>query len=255
MNDKSQNVAVRISLVVPAYNEERYLPRLLASVEAARQRFRGGSEAIELILSDNASTDSTAAIAAASEWRVVREEQRNIAAVRNAGARVAQGDIIASCDADMQIHPETFNAIVELMQRDGVVAGATGFRFDKRSFALFVTGLVTVPLAKLGGFESGVVFFRREDFATIGGYKEEKLYGEDVQLLRDLRALGRTRGQRIRRSRGVKALASARKMDKYGDWHLLWIVLKHLQVALFMPWKIPERRKRFAGWYWYGKER
>jgi glycosyltransferase involved in cell wall biosynthesis len=246
---------VRISLVVPAYNEESFLPRLMESVEVARAKYRGGRDAVEVIISDNCSTDATAGIACSRGCKVATVEKRNIAAVRNGGVAISEGEIIASCDADMQVHPETFNVIDDFMSRGDIVGGATGFRFDRRSLALFVTSLVTVPLAKIGGFESGVVFFRREDFETVGGYKEEKLYGEDVQMLRDLRALGKQRGERFRRARGAKAIVSTRKMDKFGDWHLLWIVAKHVQVLIFAPGKIEERRKRFAGWYWYGKER
>ncbi len=51
---------IRISLVIPAWNEERYLPRLLDSVDAARARYRGGADRIEVIVADNASTDRTA---------------------------------------------------------------------------------------------------------------------------------------------------------------------------------------------------
>ena len=54
-----------ISLVIPCYNEAALLPRLLTSVDAARRAFAGGPDEIEFTSSDNASTDDTAAIAAA----------------------------------------------------------------------------------------------------------------------------------------------------------------------------------------------
>ena len=53
----------RISLVIPAYNEERLLPRLLDTVDAARRRFAG---AVEVIVADNMSSDGTAS--AAARW-------------------------------------------------------------------------------------------------------------------------------------------------------------------------------------------
>ena len=60
---------IRISLVVPAYNEETYLPVLLDSVEEARERFLFGPSSIEVIIADNGSTDNTAMIDFLFVWR------------------------------------------------------------------------------------------------------------------------------------------------------------------------------------------
>ena len=73
--------SVRISLVVPARNEARLLPRLLASVAVARSRYRAGASAVEVILADNGSSDETCAIARAAGCVVVNVEPRVIAAV------------------------------------------------------------------------------------------------------------------------------------------------------------------------------
>ena len=68
----------RLSLVIPAYNEEAYLAALLDSVDLARERYRGGPDAIEVILADNASTDRTATMARARGCHVVSVEKRVI---------------------------------------------------------------------------------------------------------------------------------------------------------------------------------
>jgi hypothetical protein len=52
--------APRFSLVIPAYNEEACLPRLLDSVDCARGAYAGGAGAIEVIVADDGSTDATA---------------------------------------------------------------------------------------------------------------------------------------------------------------------------------------------------
>ena len=77
----------RFSVVIPAYNEERLLPGLLDSIDAACEIYGGGSGAIEVIVADNASTDSTASLAASRGCLVVPVEKRVIAAARNGGAR------------------------------------------------------------------------------------------------------------------------------------------------------------------------
>lgn len=66
---------MRFSLVVPAYNEERYLPRLLDSVDTARQAYRGGPAQVEVIIADNASTDATARIARERGCRMAAVEK------------------------------------------------------------------------------------------------------------------------------------------------------------------------------------
>ena len=237
----------RISLVIPAFNEEAYLPRLLDSVDAARAAYRGGAGAIEVIVADNASTDATAEIARSRGCRVAPVTKRVIAAARNGGAAVATGELLAFCDADMQIHPETFNAIDERMSAGKTVAGATGVAPDRWSLGLALTFAVFMPFVWLSRMDTGVVFCRRDDFRAIGGYNEVRSYAEDVQFLWDLRRLGRRRGERLGRLRSVKAVASTRKFDTYGDWHY-FTELPILAVKMITR---PETRTEFAERYWY----
>ena len=85
------------------------MPILLDSVAAARARFEGGPDDIEVVVADNASTDATADLARSSGCRVVEEDRRIIAAVRNTGARNARGQVFVFVDADNIMHPDTFN--------------------------------------------------------------------------------------------------------------------------------------------------
>jgi len=217
---------VVVSLVVPAYNEADLLPRLLDTVDAARRRFHGGEEKIETIVADNASTDATAAIAEDRGCRVVPVAQRCIGAVRNGGAAVARGSLLAFVDADIRIHPETFNAIESAMASGVIAAGATGVELERWSLGIAATYALFMPFVWITRMDTGVVFCRRRDFEAIGGYDENLLFGEDVRLLVDLRRLGRPRGRRLIRLRSVKAVASMRKFDRWGDWHYFSLVPK-----------------------------
>lgn len=242
---------VLLSLVIPAFNEAALLPRLLDSVEQARRRFREGAEAIEVIVADNASTDGTGKTAARRGCVVVKVEKRRIACARNGGASVAQGGILAFVDADSRIHPETFNAIALAMARPDVIAGATGVRLERWSLGIALTYLAFIPGVVLTGMDTGVVFCRRKDFEEIGGYNENRSYGEDVTFLWTLKKRGWKRGQRLVRLTQVKALASMRKFDQFGDWHyftqmirLAWLYLRRGEV-----------HDEFANRYWYGDDR
>ncbi len=238
---------MRFSLVIPAYNEAEYLPRLLDTVDEARSRYAGGAGAIEVIVADNMSTDATAEIAGARGCRVARVERRVIAAARNGGAAVARGEVLCFVDADTLIHPETFNAIEKKLATGKVVAGATGVRLERMSVGLAFTWAAFLPLVWILGPDTGVVFCQREDFEAIGGYNEERLFAEDVQFLLDLRRLGKSRGQKLGRARSAKAIASTRKFDKYGDWHYFTAML----TKVVPRWLKGEPPGDFEREYWY----
>ena len=235
-----------ISLVIPAYNEERYIPRLLASVEVARRAFRAGPDALEVIVADNASTDATASVAAAHGCRVVPVPKRCIAAARNGGAAAARGRLLAFIDADSQVHAETFNRVAELLERDDVVGGTTGVTVDRWSVGIGTVYAILASLAWITGWDTGVVFCRRADFETIGGYDERLRFAEDLAFLIALQRLGGKRGQRLVRVRRTKAVTSTRKFDQFGDCHYALMLLR-------APWLLLNRRAgdAFATRYWY----
>lgn len=233
----------RFSLVIPAYNEERLLPRLLDSVETARASY-GNRDAIEVIVADNASTDRTAAIAAERGCRVAPVEKRVIAASRNGGARAARGEILAFIDADFQIHARTFVEIDRMFATGRCVGGATGVTMERWSPGIAFTYAMLLPIV-LTGLDAGVAFCRKEDFDALGGYDESLLLAEDVQFLWRLRRLGKTRGQRLLRATHAKAIASTRKFDEFGDWHYFRFAGEYLRHG----------KARFADKYWYKPKR
>ncbi len=208
----------RFSLIIPAFNEGKYLPRLLDSVDAARSAYRGGPDQIEVIVADNLSTDETGATAASRGCQVVSVTKKVIGAVRNAGAAAASGNILCFVDADARIHPQTFNVIEDKLT-EKIVGGATGVTPERWSLGFAATYAVIVPLVILMRMDTGVVFCRREDFMAIGGYDENRRVAEDVAFLFALRRLGRQRGQRLTRARRAKAITSLRKFDEHGEWH------------------------------------
>jgi glycosyltransferase involved in cell wall biosynthesis len=234
-------------MVIPAFNEQSYLPSLLDTVDRARQQYRRGSQAIEIIVADNASTDDTAAVAMSRGCRVVYVEKPVIAAARNGGARAARGEILAFVDADSQIHPETFNAIEDTLASGRVIVGASGVGLSRMSPALALLMLVAVPMTRIARLDSGVVFCRREDWEAVGGYNEARPVAEDIQFLLDLKRLGRERGQGYARARGVKAITSTRKFDKHGDWQFLLGMLRAPLLGLLDPPAL----ERWIRRYWY----
>lgn len=250
-NDKGLNWEKRFSLIIPAYNEEAVLPALLDTVDAARNRYHSGANGIEIIVVDNTSTDETAKIAHLRNCRVIPEEKRIIAAVRNKGASIAKGQILVFVDADALIHPETFNDIDACLSTGKVIAGATGVKLQRMSAGIALAYVVMVPMVWATGMDTGAVFCFHEDFLTIGGYNEERRFAEDVQFLWDLKRLGKSRKQKLARVTSAKAIASTRKFDQFGDWHYVAMIFR------FCFWSLlsPGRFESFANTYWYGNQR
>lgn len=241
----------RFSLIVPAYNEAAFLPRLLRSAHRARRRYRGGLNEIEIVVADNRSEDGTAEIARRMGCRVTRAEKRNIAAVRNAGARAARGAVFVFTDADGWLHPETFNGIDAAIRSGRYVAGATGVRLERYSMGLCVTMAVAWPFLWLSRFDTGAVFCRRADFEAVGGYRESRAFAEDIAFLTDLREWGRRDGRRLVRLTSAKAVASTRKFDTHGDWHYFDLLFKWVVGSMLgKGWM-----DRVAETYWYGRQR
>ncbi len=242
---------MKFSIIIPAYNEEKYLPRLLESIKTARANYSGGREEIEVIVANNDSTDATAEVAVAHGARVVHVAKRRIAAARNGGAGAACGEILCFIDADSAIHPDTFNAVDRAMKTSRYVWGVTGATMERMSLPLFVTYWMFMPMVFLTGLDIGLSFCQREDFEAVGGYDESRLYAEDVLFPLTLRRLGRSRGQRTVRIPKVKALGCTRKFDQFGDWHYFWMMGHAFKSLITWNWHDEDLADR----YWYNPGR
>ncbi len=114
---------MRVSVVTPAFNAAATIGAAVSSVLG--QTYRD----VELVVVDDGSTDATAAIAEAygDPVRVVRQENKGVAAARNRGIREAAGELIAFCDADDALLPEHLERLVGVWDERGGIATANAY--------------------------------------------------------------------------------------------------------------------------------
>lgn len=189
---------MRISVVIPAFNEERLLPATLASVSIAGAAFEARGWAIETIVCDNNSTDRTADIARADGAIVVFDPVNQIARARNAGAARASGDWLVFVDADSRPSPELFAEAAEAIAGGDCIAGGCTVRLDTSRVSVRFFVFLWNAISRLRGWAAGsFMFCEASAFRQVGGFSQEIYAAEEIDLFRRLNRLARERGRSI----------------------------------------------------------
>jgi len=238
----------QISVVIPAYNEERYLPTTLASLRQAAEYYRRVRDAeIEIVVADNNSTDRTAEVARqCGADAVVREPINQISRARNTGARAARGEWLAFCDADNRVTENILVAIHDNLSRPDVIGGGTLVKPEKFNFTVAICFTAWKLFSIFGRVGVGILHCRKADFERFGGFNEELFAGEDVQFAYDLKKLGRATGRpRFVIRHDAAIITSMRKTEEFS---FPTIAGRLLRMSVGMQRKL--RDKRYCSlWY------
>jgi glycosyltransferase involved in cell wall biosynthesis len=207
---------VKISVVVPAFNEERLLGESLAQIKSAAQAFAQRGWDFELIVCDNNSTDRTAEIARAAGATVVFEPVNQIARARNSGAAAATGDWLIFVDADSRPNAGLFAEVAGQISSGRCLAGGVTVRMDEKHLAAgFATWLWNCA-SRMGRLLAGsFIFCETAAFRKIGGFSKELFAAEELELSRRLRRLARETNRKIVILHHHPLITSARKMRLY----------------------------------------
>ena len=168
-----------VSLIIPAYNEERYIGATLESLNRAASHAFGEQARLDIIVVDNASTDATAEIARSYGARAIPEPHRSVARARNTGASAATGDILVFLDADTLVPEGFFARINETMRDSGGFGGAvdTHHQSSRRWVRFYL--LLWRHLGRMAHMAQGAAqFCHRDAFALLGGYDETLYMGK-----------------------------------------------------------------------------
>lgn len=206
-----------ISFIVPAHNEEAWIGRCLASIRTTMEKL---AEPYEVIVVDDASTDSTPQIAEQIGARTIRVEHRKISAVRNAGACAASGEVFFFVDADTQINERAVSAALTVL-RAGAAGGGCVFDFDGPTplwgrIILFFAVRAARLIRWVGGC---FLFCTREAYSAAGGFSESLYAGEDLAFVQALKKVGRFVVLK------PKVVSSGRKLNVVGPWEVLGLML------------------------------
>ena len=203
-----------VSVVIPAHNEEKYVERCIRSVREAAEYYGGK---YEIIVVCNRCTDRTAELAEKCGARVVYNEDRCIARVRNEGIRAAGGDVILTIDCDNRMTKGTVKEAVYLLNTGRYIGGGAPMRFERYSFPLWCNDLMCRVSFGITGLWCGIFWAKRETFLAVGGFEEIKAM-EDAATAKKLKKYGRKKGLKYTALRKNLLINSTRKFDDLGDW-------------------------------------
>jgi len=183
---------VKVSVVVPAFNEERLLAGSLAATRAAMAAL-GESE---LIVCDNNSTDRTADIARSAGATVVFEPVNQIARARNRGAAAANGDWLLFVDADSYPDPALFSEMNSVAESGHCLGGGATVALATNDPVIRAWVAAWNALSRSARWAAGsFIFCEAAAFRELGGFSETLYAGEEIDFSRRLKRLTRAHGR------------------------------------------------------------
>ena len=235
---------MKLSIIIPAWNEEQLLPDCLASVrEVLGDRARVETE---VIVVDNNSTDSTAAVALAEGAQVVHEGVNQIARARNAGAAEASGDWLVFLDADSRLNPGLTAQLLQVLERGRHVGCGSTMRMTGLPWWALALMRTWNGVSRLCSWAAGsFLVCRAEAFRDVGGFSEVLYAAEEIDLSRRLKRWGRSRGETFRILHRYPLQTSARKLELYSGRE----IAAQLGRLVSRPWRSLRNRDALALWY------
>jgi glycosyltransferase involved in cell wall biosynthesis len=180
----------KVSIIIPAYNEEARLKACLESIK----RLHYPSEHLETIVVDNGSTDKTKSIAREFGAVVLEDKTKNVSGLRNLGAEASHGEILAFVDADCAVDENwVLNASPYFSRNDIAAWGAppvppVDSTWVQRTW--FLVRQKPGVVQEVPWLESMNLWVRKADFIALGGFTESLVTCEDVDFSYRIRVRG-----------------------------------------------------------------
>jgi glycosyltransferase involved in cell wall biosynthesis len=237
---------MRISIVVPAFNEEAGLGAALGSIRSAMRSFDRRGWPAELIVCDNNSTDGTAAIAREAGAKVVFEPINQIGRARNTGAAHANGDWLIFVDADSHPGAALFDDVAKEIEGGRCLAGGSTITYDNPRLLARAVVRAWNTASRLNRWAAGsFIFCEAAAFRELGGFNLDFYAAEEIDLSRRLKRAARRRGRTISILHRHPLLTSDRKMRLYTPREIGTFMLR----AAVAPRRMLSNPDRCFAWY------
>lgn len=234
-----------ISVIIPAYNEEKYLADTLNSIYRAKEFLLAkGTVSTEVIVVDNDSVDSTNDVALSFGATVLKEPKHNVARVRNRGASFASGNLLVFIDADTIVPEDLLWRINEVMANPSCFGGAVDTDYRPAGMLVRVYLQMWRIVGKLAGMAQGATqFCRRDVYASLLGYDESLYMSEDVDFYWRMRRLAKAEDGHVVFIEDISVVPSTRRFDQWALWRsLVW-------TNPFFVWAFRRNERAWQGWY------
>ncbi len=236
---------MKISIIVPAFNEEKLLPDSLEAINQAARAFAPRAT-WELIVCDNNSSDRTSEIARQAGAQVVFEPVNQIARARNRGASIATGDWFVFVDADSFPSDRLFRRALAEMQQARCAGGGCLVQLDENHpSATFVVGLWNLTSRTMGWAAGSFIFCDARLFREVGGFSDRLYASEELDFCQRLKKRAAREDRKLRIITDERLVTSARKMHLYSRLEHLRFFLK----AIFFPRRVLASRDECSLWY------
>ena len=207
----------KVSVIIPAHNEEKYIAKCLDSIRTAESNI---NIPVEIIVSLNRCTDGTEKIAGNYRAATVKEDEKNIAKIRNTGVKASTGDILITIDADSWVTPNMLKEVILKLQSGKYIGGGVRIKPERMSIGIFLSILMIVPYMLKARISAGMFWIYKRDFEAIGGFDESHVSAEDYYFALKLKAYGKQKKLKYGTIRREHIVTSCRKFDQFGDWYL-----------------------------------
>jgi len=207
----------KVSVIIPAHNEEKYISKCLDSIRTAESNI---DIPVEIIVSLNRCTDNTKEISKNYRAVTVKEDEKNIAKIRNTGVKASTGDVLVTIDADSWMTPNMLQEVILKLQSGKYIGGGVRVKPERLSIGIFFSVLMIVPYMLKAQISAGMFWFYKRDFEAIGGFDESHVSVEDYYFALKLKAYGKQKRLKYGTIRREHIVTSCRKFDQFGDWYL-----------------------------------
>jgi glycosyltransferase involved in cell wall biosynthesis len=236
-----------LSIIIPAWNEEKLLPETLTSIRtAAAASLTPAGISWELIVCDNNSTDRTAAVAGEAGAAVVFEPVNQIGRARNTGAAAAKGEWILFVDADSTPTAELFSDLAQALLNPKILGGGSLLHMPLEHrgarTALAIWHWISTRCRYAAG---SFLFVRTAAFREAGGFDTSFFAGEEIFLSKKLKKLARRNRQEFIILTKHPMPTSPRKLEMHHPWHHLAWLLK----TVLTGGRTLKRRESCDIWY------